>query len=1076
MRRAPWGLLACLAACAPPAFDDTREPADTGSFGTIAYTLICKRLAYLADRADGSGTYDVTGATYRAFCRVGGAAPPNAYPEVVALGAGRARLIGALDTAFPASFLGPLQGLLTANGFLALYDDGTIVGASQTLADLMKAMAGDAEFRAAMAQLDARRGMRPPIPALGALRVVARYPDLDAFLLAVPPAIAPGGAAHDEFQHLVVAASRELADTGTVARRADPERTLNLAIQLLLTESPSFPSARPRWLARRDARGLPVVATIAPPYVDKDGDGLADVNATGSFVDAAGAPIASPTPFPVAGAADAAPRDAFGRAALYRYVDVDRTLLGAVARDAFDLLSPSRGTGLDLLRASAVLLGARRTTTRAYAHAAPLTYRGFDASGAALLDMIYAYLDLLADPGIDDTLGLLRALVADHEHEASRLLEAILATNDLGKQFPGAALEPGSPLYDDLVPVANQILAVPGLAEDVLRALEAPETRDLAARFGELMTYKDRIDFDPSTQATIGSFRTPVDRTATDSGFNRSLFQRILHLIHDSDGHAICNKDGAIIRLFGIPLSLPYNACDLMRIDDLAVFYVQSIAYAKDAQGRVLYDSDGRPLPKALLPLNLPSWMRPLTTDGLLEFSSGIDGFRWHPTPQALNRVLFLDPSPSFIASVLDPPTCADGDRYIDQHPGSLAALELKDTYAPIRPLVQAFADHDAEHLFVAVLSVLHKHWPSRRSLQHQHTNPVGYGYAWQSNVASYEPLIARMIADAKLWPAITESAATVDAIVVNGKNAPAVLASHGRWVFGPRPGLAKRGGATTTTTEDGRPVATLSPWHLLADAYKAKRAALAAAGDEGKLWDRAGGEVLDLLARGDATGGGWRFRNPRFRGMTLLLIDFLRGRVAAHRGTLDDWLHREMPARVEEVMTGPVYAGAADFVLSLSSAPSARAALESLGQHLLSGGEPTDVTLTVAGDLLQWFADDPDLVPLVHMAGKALDPAGGLVDAHLTFLAKARAVDTRTVVATVLSNLFDQPGPGLTADAAIVDAICDVNRTSPVADRGKPLGADDYGRVFDVVGTFLSDEKRGLRRFVDIVEDRHLP
>src|SRR5262249_47988459 len=179
--------------------------------------------------------------------------------------------------------------------------------------------------------------------------------------------------AADESPPPPAAASRAPPATGPPPRRADPERTLNLAIQLLLTESPSFPSARPRWLARRDARGLPVVATIAPPYVDKDGDGLADVNATGSFVDAAGAPLASPTPLPVAGVADAAPRDAFGRAALYRYVDVDRTLLGAVARDAFDLLSPSRGAGLDLLRASAVLLGARRTTTRAYAHAAPLT-------------------------------------------------------------------------------------------------------------------------------------------------------------------------------------------------------------------------------------------------------------------------------------------------------------------------------------------------------------------------------------------------------------------------------------------------------------------------------------------------------------------------------------------------------------------------------------------------------------------------------------------------------------------------------------------------------------------------------
>ena len=47
-------IAACIGACAPPAFDDTRQPADTGSFGTIAHTLICKRVAYMADRADAS--------------------------------------------------------------------------------------------------------------------------------------------------------------------------------------------------------------------------------------------------------------------------------------------------------------------------------------------------------------------------------------------------------------------------------------------------------------------------------------------------------------------------------------------------------------------------------------------------------------------------------------------------------------------------------------------------------------------------------------------------------------------------------------------------------------------------------------------------------------------------------------------------------------------------------------------------------------------------------------------------------------------------------------------------------------
>src|SRR5262249_18936359 len=149
-------------------------------------------------------------------------------------------------------------------------------------------------------------------------------------------------------------------------------------------------------------------------------------------------------------------------------------------------------------------------------------------------------------------------------------------------------------LYDDLIPVVNEILATPGLAEDLLTALENPVTRNLSDRFRDFMAYKDQLDYDPDTQGIVGSLGTPVDRTRPDSDWNRSLMQRLLHLIADASGVTVCNKQDAVIRdpIIGLVLAT-YNECELLQINDLAVFYAQSIAYQKDAFGNVMYDDRG---------------------------------------------------------------------------------------------------------------------------------------------------------------------------------------------------------------------------------------------------------------------------------------------------------------------------------------------------------------------------------------------------------------------------------------------------------------------------------------------------
>ena len=1099
-----WLAIWVLASCDHP-LESEREPVDTGSFGNTVVTLACKRIAYLdsveAFEAGVTETVDVRGDLYRDECRLGLAFPADAPNQLHALNAKRDPLVSAVDATFPEDFLETLQQFLTTDEFLALYDDGTTIAAIDSLIEMLELFAADAEFAPALERLNHRLGYLPVTPALGTARLVVSYPDMHEFLLQFTSAVTTGGMARQEWDDLIAATSVALLNAEPVVAPSDPERTGALALDLLFSESSLLGTSRTLSLVRRDNRGIARVATeggsLPNPFSDTDSDGLADVDDLGRYTDSNGASFVAPAPFVLPSGEEQTPwpyRDEHGKALmgplgphLYEFVDLDKTVLAALTRDAVKLFDPARGTALDMLRGSSVLVGPRVMTTRSYASGDSIEYRGYDSSASPLLDVLYGYDVLLTDPNIYDTLELTRRLFTDHDAQAARLIEALIDTSRVAAMFPDAQLEPGAPLYDDLMPVLQDILQTPGLMEDMLRAIEDPLMADLGLRFAEHMGNKDRIDIDPSTQAlTDTNPNEPVNRGAPDSGMNRSLMQRLLHLINDSSGAQLCNKQGAVVRdpFFGFVIAT-YNECELLRIDDLAVFYIQSIVYAKDAGGNVIIDNvRGVPTPrrKARFPFTFNNALiESIVDDDLLEDESTIEGFRFNPTPEALNRSLFLEPQPAFLADAMDPTRCAEGDRFIDAHSSTLMVWELNGFYDQIRPLLQAFADHDSEDLFVELMTVLHEHYPSVDSLDHQQSNPDGKHYAFGSNAASYEPAMVAILEKRLLMDALTFNAPVLNNIVVTEtKDGVDVMAAAARFILLPRPGLADRYGNTSTETEDGRAVSTLSPWYVLAEAHQRKRAALDAAATEGAAWREAITELNDALLRGEAVVGvGWKFRNPRFRGIHVALIDFVEQRLLAHdaAGDRDRWLLVDLPTRIEDTVTSPVFAGVADFIVALQAAPAARVQLEGLLAYLVDEVGQTDVfwtSLTASADILQFVLDDRDLVPIVRTLGDVLSPARNLLTPQLELAKAARASDDNEALSTILGNLFVEHRPGHTAIGDLIDGITEIKRENPWDDLGQPYRAGDYRSAFRAVAQFLGEEKRGLRKFIQIIQSRN--
>lgn len=1073
-------------ACAP-AFDDTRTDSDPGTFGHHVVDLLCNRLSFEADPTD------VSGSSNRDTCH-GGELQPGAPITVAALIGDRPRTVAAIDQAVPPDQTDALQLYLTSDDVLSAYDDNTMANSIQSLGDLLSELGDDPDAMVALTRFGARDGYRQPDVTLGQTATLVNAPEITPVLDNVLPAIASNGPAHEPWNALVRAIGATMA---SAAVEPESDRAAVIADKLLLSEDPEVATGTPQFIVRRDDRGVARLTSIQPPFVDVDHDGLPDTNALGQYVDADGNLIAVAMPFASFG--DTSMRDANGLSTEqpYQYLDLDRTILGALARDAQQLLDPTNNTALDLVRGSSILLGDRVQVTRTFDDGSSLQYQGYDTTDAPLLDLAYGFSQLLRDTAADDTLALAQVLFTSHQPMMARLTEDMILTARLGDMFPAAQIVETAPLWDDMRPLLAKITADPKLVHDLLVALEDPGVQQLGDRFREFMTYNDRFDI-AADQSVTGAFTSMPDRTLADDGYNRSLFERLLNVISDSQVSQ-CNKQGAKLSLIGLGIAT-YDACQFFSIPNLAVFYTQSIAYAKDANGNIICEDNGgqfdgtrtattgagcaaygagwRPRPKADFHYNWNNGLSNTTAVALLggdhyvETQAGITGFRTHPTPEALNRVLFLDPTPQTIQDTADPMRDKWGRLYKEVHAGTLPVWEKNNFYAEIRPVVQAFADANQEQTFVDILSVLHKHWASPTSTTTQHADPNGANYTYGSNGVSWEPFIIAVL-QTDLYPALTQSAAELVSVTANGKPMTQIAARAAAYLTTPLAGLTDRRNNPTGKTADGQTVPVLTPWNLIADGFVGKRRRLASAGMIGSaMWTDSIHELADILMRGDQDANGWHFRNPHFAATTRALIQMLRDRLAVHVADRDQWLATDLPKKVEDTLTHPVLAAAADFLVTLDD--TSVSALESLLTAVLDPAKPTFATMRAsAAELVQLARDDQDLVPVAKVTGRLL--AKQYLPVQINLLNRLHEADVNKTLNDIVARLFQSEAgnPGTPVISAIADGVGDVNRVTPAAGHAV-WTADDYASVFHVTADFLREQRHGLLRFVAIVKGRN--
>lgn len=1133
MRAWSFAVVLLALSCAPE-FDSTRTVPERGSLGEEVYRVFCNRLAAT------ELPNDVSGRESEALCN--GDALEGPTPRLTAMAEQRGRIVGALDAAAPTSSHDGLDRFLKA--LVPFYDPPEEVLPSQTraMAELLSSLADDPEAIDALERISHRRGYRPLARALGIARPALSYPRLRELTTTVLDATSPSGSAELEWRELLSASALTmgLAEPSTPE---DGQSTLELTQNLLLQTDNRFGYGTTTFLTRRDRRGIaqPVPLgglSVPAPFIDRDGNGLADVDPLGRFVDPDGFLLDLPTPFAV-DVDDPSPRDGAGRAVrssgepYFRTTDMSDTFLAGLTRMSVPLLDGEEPALFDMLFAMRPLLGPASAREEDVLPGFPVRFEGFDPAESPLLDIVHATTTNLRDPAIDDVLALVHEMLQSHESAVAGLAESGLVGRAAAELYPDVALARESDLFDDQLVVLGRIARIPGLMEAMLRAMANPASKRLGHIFGEMMRYGDTPTIaEGGINASLREvpWTGEVDASMPEGDGNRSLFQQSISIIHDLSGVRLCNKAGARlgITLGGryIRLPLTYDECELLEIEDVGVTFQQAII------GRARIEIKSAFLTGVL---ELGGSIG-FGAGDVLQRESGIDGLTTEPTPQALSRLVFA-PRNDFMSDLVGPPLTRDGVPIEERHDAVVLAWEREfrfcgdavvapltpcadaeetSFYEAMGPLLRAFDDFDPREtgdIFSDLVSATHLHWASRSDPRSQSDNINAPFFSHQDDGRQYEPIVSALVSEClpqdsrcvptgagQLISRLHEFLRVADDIEVRpGVDGIAALARAGESLFdsGRNAGLVGRDGRGTTNRSSGTGVLPVTPMLLMTDALAHTEDVWAESPESRDAWRSARSHMADTFLSTTGSGGTRRFVDSRFVAVAQTLIRFIRERIAFHNGAgdLDSW-SRELFADIEDAIDSPLGASSLRFLQAVQDDAETTEELSRFLEYMVredSFGDAWRDVLLAVGDMLQVQGDEEAFLPLLHFFAEALAPGildqiatapslrlsdiqseGSALDATMLLMRRANEVDEDDSLSTLLANLVTLPEG---ESETPIEVLIDAMAEIYRVDPGAggPLFRDDYGAILDNATEFLSDEDHGLERIYRVVQEREI-
>jgi hypothetical protein len=435
--------------------------------------------------------------------------PEHAAEKLAAFDARHADFVQAIDTVIPKSVANNVPALL--DDVIARVDDGTLPALFSNVASVLELLANDPQdpqglTLEALAKLLNARSALDKATALKLAGRLFAYPDLSALLEAIAKVVSdhdgldakgqPAAAERDLLSELLGVLSRRLSglERPLPGARQGSNALVDALLEPIALRGGQAVGA-PAWAVRVDPNGNPKVATdaqgrIYPPFVDRNGDRVADVNADGAPIDALGNVVDIPA-FGNSGL-----RDADGRALapngqpLYEYFDAKRTALGQLLAMAGDMLRAD--VPEDLLEAFDSLAG------RVQRVDASGSYVGYSDDNP-VLDMAWGGLEVFRYQDAPKLLEGLSALIQRDRRKAESLIVHLAQVLEIARNSTFVAPASQGSMLDEIVPLLDDAFKSNGrsnaspTARALLNAFNSQQARlrNLPQGFAKMMKYSD---------------------------------------------------------------------------------------------------------------------------------------------------------------------------------------------------------------------------------------------------------------------------------------------------------------------------------------------------------------------------------------------------------------------------------------------------------------------------------------------------------------------------------------------------------------------------------------------------------
>lgn len=478
--------------------------------------------------------------------------PPEQTKKVDALDSHKEPLITSINTIIPKEISKDITAPLSI--LLPLVDDGTLPQTTDDLKELFRLILNHPqdptkETLTSIANLANGKGLsiQDWITLIGRL---LEYPEAEKFLQAFSQIIKENDGVDDQGNpngekdlvgDVLSFLSRKLKDMKpapagaiTSGTGSSPSSPLNLTDELLSTVPVRGAMGSPSYSVKPDANGNPAVAvnpatgTLYYPFIDKNGDGIADTDAYGRPIDQNGTVI-DITPFGKTGS-----RNGQGLAVavsggpVYSYYDVKQTLLGVLMQMvgvAIEKKMP--GHGISLLKS---LLGQPQNKDNKTPSDPTDDYNVYSADNG-LHDLLYGGLELFKDGSSPKLLDSLRDLTANNQKTTEELLISVGKAVDILKNT-NVTLSKADlyKLVEDMVPLLEDVFkktsaTSPSTARLLFQTINdiGQAARNLPAQLAVLIRHKQL------------SPNVSVDFSQSAGTNNRSSLQQLLALLDAMD-------------------------------------------------------------------------------------------------------------------------------------------------------------------------------------------------------------------------------------------------------------------------------------------------------------------------------------------------------------------------------------------------------------------------------------------------------------------------------------------------------------------------------------------------------------